>query len=93
MLSDVSRAEELRIFCVRGWRAVWNDIIDRWESATPAPRSEKASKILDRYAADPSSMRRGPVSVVRREKVVTGHYDDRSNIIDALRRRSGNGIL
>lgn len=34
LLGEVSRAEEMRLFCARGWRIVWSDIIRRWSDAT-----------------------------------------------------------
>lgn len=96
LLSEVSRAEELRIFCVKGWRTVWNDIIERWESATPAPRSDAASKILDAYSSNPMAMRTSRFNKNAEAKPspdVRNPGMMRTSIRDALRRRTGNGIL
>jgi len=65
-LGEISRAEELRLFGVRGWRTVWRDIVRRWRMATKdgeeearevEKRSEKASDVVSRYMSDPESMR------------------------------------
>ena len=67
LLGEVSMAEELRLFGVCGWRIVWNDIISRWSNCTrdgadivqiTINRSDEASRILDAYKADPTSMRK-----------------------------------
>ena len=66
LLGETSRAEELRLFGVRGWRTVWRDIIARWREATQdgatlfsvtKPRSAEAAKIITAYMSDPESMR------------------------------------
>ena len=66
MLGEVSRAEELRLFGVRGWRTVWRDIIERWRSATcngtdyvpvESRRSLESAKVVSAYMSDPESMR------------------------------------
>lgn len=66
MLHEVSRAEELRLFGVKGWRIVWDDIVERWKADTDngqnpvvvrTPRSEDASAVLNAYASSPQSMR------------------------------------
>lgn len=66
LISEVSRAEELRLFGVRGWRVVWNDILGRWRAATrngadpvavDAPRGAEASSVVNRYLSDPESLR------------------------------------
>jgi hypothetical protein len=66
MLGEVSRAEELRLFGVRGWRTVWRDIIERWKSATcngtdyvpvETRRSVESAKVVNAYMTDPESMR------------------------------------
>jgi len=66
LLGEVSRAEELRLFGVRGWRTVWNDIIFRWDNATDGgrnnmpvtePRSGAAEDIIRKYLSNPDSMR------------------------------------
>lgn len=66
LLGEVSRAEELRLFGVRGWRTVWQDIVRRWRSAThdgaedarvDEKRSDAAAKIVSRYMSDPEAMR------------------------------------
>jgi len=66
LMGEVLRAEELRLFGVRGWRTVWIDIMSRWGEATDngtnrvpveEPRSEAASKVVEAYIANPDSMR------------------------------------
>lgn len=66
LLWEVSLAEELRLFGVRGWRVVWRDIISRWSEATgggshvvpvTTAMSKDATAIADAYRIDPESMR------------------------------------
>lgn len=66
LLGEVSRAEELRLFGVRGWRTVWRDIIARWRSETcngsdytpvETRRSAEAAKVVNAYLSNPESMR------------------------------------
>lgn len=66
LLGEISRAEELRLFGVRGWRVVWGDIIRRWREDTrdgqdqvtvETPRSSDAAMILNSYMSNPESMR------------------------------------
>lgn len=66
LLGEVSRAEELRLFGVRGWRTVWRDIITRWRDATcngtdfapvESRRSEAAARVVNAYISNPDSMR------------------------------------
>ena len=66
LLGEISRAEELRLFGVRGWRTVWNDIQKRWRdetcngtSNTPVtqPRSDAAKDVVNAYIQDPNSLR------------------------------------
>lgn len=66
LLGEVSRAEELRLFGVRGWRIVWRDIVRRWRTSThdgaddarvEEGRSEEASGVVSRYMSDPDAMR------------------------------------
>ena len=66
LLGEISRAEELRLFGVRGWRTVWRDIARRWradtkdgkdKSAVTSKRSEEAAKVIERYMSDPDGMR------------------------------------
>lgn len=66
LLVETSRAEELRLFGVKGWRAVWEDIIGRWERGTQCggrkvpvsePRSKQASSVVNAYMDNPESMR------------------------------------
>ena len=66
LLGEVSRAEELRLFGVKGWRVVWRDIIRRWRGATcdgmdvtPVNdvRSKEASAVIGSYMSDPNGMR------------------------------------
>lgn len=66
LLGEVSRAEELRIFGVRGWRTVWRDIIERWRAATcngtdcvpvETRRSVESAKVVNAYMSNPDSMR------------------------------------
>ena len=66
LLGEVSRAEEMRLFGVRGWRVVWRDLISRWRVAThdgvdivpvDEPRGPEASKTVQDYRANPSRMR------------------------------------
>ena len=66
LLGEISRAEELRLFGVRGWRTVWRDIARRWrsdtrdgkdKSAVTSKRSDEASKVIERYMSDPDGMR------------------------------------
>lgn len=66
LLGEVSRAEELRLFGVVGWRTVWRDIVRRWSDETKSGsenkpvtsrRSEEASRIVNRYISDPDSVR------------------------------------
>lgn len=65
LLHEISRAEELRLFGVRGWRVVWGDIQRRWRTDTfngadPAPvssaRSAEATRILEAYGSNPDPM-------------------------------------
>lgn len=66
LLSEVSRAEELRLFGVAGWRRVWSDIVYRWNAdtnggsldvAVASRRSDDAAKVVNRYLSDPDGMR------------------------------------
>ena len=66
LLAEVSRAEELRLFGVKGWRVVWRDIARRWNDATEGGkayaevlgrRSDAASKVLSDYMSNPESMK------------------------------------
>ena len=66
LLSEMSRAEELRLFGVMGWRLVWRDLISRWREETEdgtvlvpvsSKRSDEASGIVNSYMSDPDSMR------------------------------------
>lgn len=65
LLGEISRAEELRLFGVKGWRVVWNDIIRRWRKSTDgrmsdpmmSPRSQAASEVVLSYLANPDKMR------------------------------------
>lgn len=66
MLGEVSLAEEMRLFGVRGWRIVWRDIIARWATATSrgavavpviATRSPDAESIVMGYTNNPEAMR------------------------------------
>lgn len=66
LLGEVSRAEELRLFCVSGWRIVWSDIVNRWSDETRggvdkvpvrSARSKEASAIVNSYISNPDSMR------------------------------------
>lgn len=66
LLGEIARAEELRLFGVRGWRVVWRDIISRWKSSTKdgadivkvdGKRSEEASRVISAYMSDPNSVR------------------------------------
>ena len=86
LLGEVSRAEEMRLFGVRGWRVVWRDLISRWRVAThdgadivqvDEPRGPEASKIVQDYRANPSQMR----------TVRFGAGAAPSSIIDPLRDR------
>ena len=82
LLGEVSRAEELRLFGVRGWRTVWRDIIERWRNATcngsdytpvETRRSADAAKVVNAYMSDPESMRSvrfGPQTVQDAERPV-----------------------
>lgn len=66
LLGEISRAEELRLFGVFGWRIVWNDIILRWRKATDdgikivpveQKRSPESAAVISAYQNDPESMR------------------------------------
>lgn len=66
LLGEISRAEELRLFGVRGWRTVWNDIQARWQAATcngtdnspvTQPRSEAAKAVVNAYIQNPNALR------------------------------------
>lgn len=66
LLGEVALSEELRLFGVRGWRVVWNDLISRWSSATnnganvvpiETDRSEDASRVISAYVDNPEAMR------------------------------------
>ena len=66
LLGEISRAEELRLFGVPGWRTVWRDIIGRWSSATAngrdktpveSKRSAEASSVISAYLSDQEGMR------------------------------------
>ena len=66
LLGEISRAEELRLFGVRGWRTVWNDIQARWRAETcngtdnapvTQPRSDAARAVVNAYIQNPNSLR------------------------------------
>ena len=64
LLGEISRAEELRLFGVRGWRVVWRDIAARFDyaecnrnGAEIGMRSKEAQDIVDAYISDPEAMR------------------------------------
>lgn len=57
LLGDISRAEELRLFGVKGWRTVWRDIVSRCERGGKARMSGPALAVLNAYMANPNSMR------------------------------------
>lgn len=66
LLGEVSRAEELRLFGVKGWDVVWNDIVRRWKESTSdgkivepvkEGRSKEAADIVSAYMSDPEKMR------------------------------------
>ena len=66
LLGEVSRAEELRLFGVPGWRVVWSDIVMRWSDATRngsdkvpvrSARSKESARIVDAYVSNPDSVR------------------------------------
>ena len=66
LLGEMSRAEEMRLFGVRGWRTVWRDIIERWRSCTKngeehvkvqVPRSPGASNVIMAYMSNPEALR------------------------------------
>jgi len=62
LLSEISRAEELRLFGVKGWRIVWRDIVSRYDTArasltSVAERSDAAKEVVEAYLADPNGMR------------------------------------
>lgn len=66
LAGEISRAEELRLFGVRGWRTVWSDIVRRWKEATYAakdavrpisPRSEAADAVIKAYTSAPGEAR------------------------------------
>jgi len=66
LLGEISRAEELRLFGVPGWRTVWRDIIGRWSSATAngrnknpveSKRSPDAASVISAYLSDQAGMR------------------------------------
>ena len=66
ILGEISRAEELRLFGVIGWRVVWSDIVMRWSEATRngvdkvpvrSERSKESARIVDAYVSNPDSMR------------------------------------
>ena len=62
ILGEISRAEEMRLFEVKGWRVVWRDIISRWRSADGGmkalgARSAEASEVVGKYLSNPDSMR------------------------------------
>lgn len=66
LLGEISKAEELRMFGVRGWRTVWGDIISRWRSATndgrelmpvASNKSAEATKVISEYGANPDKLR------------------------------------
>ena len=59
-LGEISRAEELRLFGVRGWRIVWQDIVARVNSQDVEPReyrSDIAQSVVDAYISNPGIMR------------------------------------
>ena len=62
LLGEVSRAEELRMLGVYGWRVVWSDLISRWERDTnhglwnkpvSSVRSPDATKVVEAYISGP----------------------------------------
>lgn len=62
LMGEISRAEELRLFGVRGWRVVWRDIISRIDAAGNArdnipERSKEAQDIVNAYISNPGAMR------------------------------------
>lgn len=66
LAGEVSRAEELRLFGVRGWRTVWEDIVRRWkevtggpdaEKLTVSPRSDAAESVIKAYTSAPDETR------------------------------------
>lgn len=62
LVGEISRAEELRLFGVRGWRVVWRDIAARFRSAECGQdgvgvRSREAQDIVDAYISNPEAMR------------------------------------
>ena len=66
LLGEISRAEELRLFGVRGWRVVWRDIVRRWREATGdgtddasefEKSSDDASRVVNDYMSNPEGMR------------------------------------
>lgn len=63
LLGEISRAEELRLFGVRGWRIVWRDIVMRFDSAGKGigtndlePRSKEAQDVVNAYISNPEAM-------------------------------------
>ena len=97
LLGDVSRAEEMRLLGVPGWRIVWYDIIDRLESSSPSKMSDEAMSVVERYLSNPEAMR--AVSARDRRNMFNSwnarneHPATRKSIMDSLRRRMCNGIL
>lgn len=102
LAGEASRAEELRLFGVRGWRTVWCDIIDRIKSGDVGKRSDEAAAIVNSYLSNPDAMRtvrfgpsvnaeaKPPVSYSvgrpRREDASAGARDSLRERIRALRK-------
>ena len=97
LLGDVCRAEELRIYGVRGWRTVWSDIISRFSSGTVSKRSDAADRVIRGYTSNPKAMRTISESKPKRDvgvfRAPGGANDVRKSIRVALQRKVGNGII
>jgi|GEM_PF-6053419 len=103
LLGEISRAEELRLFGVIGWRTVWSDIIARWKESTccgkdilpvAGKRSESAARVIQSYLQNPDgcrTVRFGPQNVQTKQALqIPGRQLPRPasiSVRDALRER------
>jgi hypothetical protein len=88
LLGEVSRAEELRLFGVPGWRVVWSDIVMRWSDATRngsdkvpvrSAKSKEAARIVDAYVSNPDSVRTVRFGISNKSDQTGMHKQSRMN--------------
>lgn len=80
MRGDLSRAEELRLYGVRGWRTVWRDLVKRYNEATsvtgriPEPgceMSDDARRVISDYKSRAEDANAHGVKADARTEVVS----------------------